>query len=113
MLHDPEVYPEPFEFQPERHIATPDKPAQHNPRTICFGYSRRICPGMHLADASLFATVAASLAAFEISKAVENGVEITPVHENTSGIISYPEPFKCRINPRSQKALALITEEHL
>ncbi|KAG6885227.1 hypothetical protein C0993_004634 [Termitomyces sp. T159_Od127] len=87
MLHDPEAYPEPFEFLPERHIATTDKPAQKNPRTICFGYGRRICPGMYLADASIFSLVASSLAVFNIKKAVENGVEITPIHENTSGII--------------------------
>jgi hypothetical protein len=35
----------------------------------------------------LYSVISASLAVFDISKAVENGVEITPVHENTSGII--------------------------
>ncbi|KAH0579388.1 hypothetical protein H2248_003528 [Termitomyces sp. 'cryptogamus'] len=113
MLHDPEVYPEPFEFQPERHIATSEKPAQQNPRTICFGYGRRICPGMFLAQTSLFSLVATSLAVFDIKKAIENGVEITPVHENTSGIISFPEPFRCNITPRSQKAVSLVHDEHL
>ncbi|KAG6915648.1 hypothetical protein DXG01_010612 [Tephrocybe rancida] len=112
MLHDPEVYPEPFEFQPERHIATTEKPAQRDPRTVCFGYGRRICPGMHLAETSLFSVIASSLAVFDVKKAVENGVEITPVHENTSGIISYPEAFKCNITPRSQKAVSLVHEEH-
>ncbi|KAG6860208.1 hypothetical protein C0995_014265, partial [Termitomyces sp. Mi166 len=70
MLHDPEVYPEPFEFQPERHIATQEKPAQQNPRDVCFGYGRRICPGMYLADTSLFSLVASSLAVFDIKKVV-------------------------------------------
>jgi hypothetical protein len=42
---------------------------------------------MHLAEASLYVLISTSLAVFDISKAVENGVEITPVHENTSGII--------------------------
>lgn len=87
MLHDPEVYPEPFEFRPKRHIATPGKPAQKNPRTICFGFGRRVCPGMYLADTSIFSLVVCSLAVFNIEKAVENGVEITPIHENTSGTI--------------------------
>lgn len=113
MLHDPETYPDPFKFDPERHIATPEKPAQQNPRTICFGYGRRICPGMHLAESSLFSGIASTLAVLNISKVVENGVEITPVHESTSGIISYPEPFKCAITPRSEKAISLIDEEHL
>ncbi|KAG5634710.1 hypothetical protein H0H81_001036 [Sphagnurus paluster] len=130
MLHNPEVYPEPFKFDPERHIATPDKPAQQDPRTICFGYGRRVCPGMHLAEASLFSVIASSLAVLDIAKVVENGIEITPVHENTSGIIrfvllsshcaahvdglhSFPEPFKCKITPRSDKAISLIQEDHI
>ncbi|RDB29742.1 hypothetical protein Hypma_013817 [Hypsizygus marmoreus] len=111
MLHDPEVYPDPFKFDPERHIATPEKPAQQNPRNVCFGFGRRICPGMHLAEASLFSVIVSSLAVLDITKAIENGVEITPVHENTSGIISFPEPFKCTIKPRSHKAISLINEE--
>jgi len=89
MLHDPEIYPDPFTFDPTRHIAAPGKPAQRDPRLACFGYGRRICPGMHLAEASLFILIAMSLAVFDITKAVENGVPITPVHENTSGIIRY------------------------
>ncbi|KAF9474070.1 cytochrome P450 [Pholiota conissans] len=114
MLHDPETYPEPFEFRPERHIATPEKEAELDPRKLCFGFGRRICPGMHLAEASVFNCIAASLAVFDVTKALDaNGVSITPVHGNTSGIISYPKPFKCVIKPRSDKAVALIAEELL
>ena len=89
MLHDPETYPDPFVFNPDRHIATNDKPAQQDPRSICFGYGRRVCPGWYLAEASLFAAISMSIAVFSVSKAVENGIEITPVHENTSGMIRY------------------------
>jgi len=110
MLHDPETYPDPFRFDPERHIATPGKDAQRDPRNICFGYGRRICPGMYLGEASLFACIAASLTVFNIEKAVVNGVPIVPVHESTSGIISYPKPFQCVIKPRSQRAASLIAD---
>jgi len=112
MLHDPEIYPDPLKFDPERHISAPGKVTQRDPRTICFGYGRRICPGMYLAEASLFCTISNVLAVFNISKAVENGIEITPVHENTSGTISHPEPFKYKIEPRSQKTLSIISEDH-
>uniref|UniRef100_A0A8H7XU08 Cytochrome P450 n=2 Tax=Psilocybe cubensis TaxID=181762 RepID=A0A8H7XU08_PSICU len=111
MLHDPETYPDPFTFDPERHIASPGKEAQRDPRKVCFGYGRRVCPGMYLAEASLFSCISMTLAAFNIEKKVENGVPITPVHENTSGIISYPKPFKCVIKARSEKAVSLISEE--
>ncbi|KII84162.1 hypothetical protein PLICRDRAFT_46528 [Plicaturopsis crispa FD-325 SS-3] len=110
MLHDPQVYPEPFKFDPSRHIATPEKPAQRDPRHACFGFGRRICPGMHMAESSVWIVIATALAVFDISKAVVDGVEITPVHENTTGTISFPKPFKCTIKPRSEKAVALINE---
>lgn len=93
MLHDPATYSEPFEFRPERHISTPEYEAELDPRKICFGYGRRICPGMFLAEASLFSCIAMSLAVFSVEKAVENGVPVTPVHENTSGIIRYANKF--------------------
>ncbi|KAH8806862.1 cytochrome P450 [Flagelloscypha sp. PMI_526] len=111
MLHDEELYPDSFTFDPERHIAQPGKPAQKDPRFACFGWGRRVCPGMHLAEASVFLVIANALAAFKIAKAVdENGMEITPVHENTTGVISHPKPFKCSIKPRHDKVSALIAE---
>lgn len=88
MLHDAETYPEPFQFRPERHISVDGKPTQRDPRTMCFGFGRRVCPGLFLAEATLFLTIANSLLLFDISKKVENGVEVTPVHAQTSGIIS-------------------------
>jgi cytochrome P450 len=87
MLRDPRTYPNPSEFNPDRYIGVEGKVPQQNPRTICFGFGRRICPGLNLADASVFISCAMSLAVFSISKAVENGVEVTPVVDNTPGTI--------------------------
>lgn len=87
MLRDPRIYPNPSEFDPERYIAAKGKEPQQDPRTITFGFGRRICPGLNLADASVFISCAMSLAVFDIAKAVENGVEITPVVDNTPGTI--------------------------
>lgn len=90
--------------------------------------------GFHLADASVYIACATSLAVFNIGKAVEDGIVIEPLHENTSGTIrfvmllvlsisttfhtyssaSHPKPFKCSITPRSEKAISLIQlEEHM
>ncbi|KAF8639642.1 hypothetical protein AX17_000907 [Amanita inopinata Kibby_2008] len=113
LTHDPKVYAYPFEFRPERYIATETKPAEPDPRQICFGFGRRSCPGMHLADASVFISCALSLAVFDITKCVENGVIVEPVHDNTTGTISHPKPFKCYIKPRSEKAVSLIQAEEL
>ncbi|KAF5338823.1 hypothetical protein D9758_012046 [Tetrapyrgos nigripes] len=112
MLNDPSIYPDPFKFDPERHISTSDKPAQRDPRTICFGFGRRICPGLHLAEASLWILIAMSLAVFDIKPAFdEEGKLIIPEHELTGGTISHPKPFKCSIKPRSEKAVSLISAE--
>lgn len=110
MLHDPSIYPNPMEFNPNRFLPGEGKPLQTDPRNICFGFGRRVCPGLHLADASVWLTVAMSLAVFEISKVVENGVEITPEVDPSSGTISHPKLFKCSIKARSAKALELIQQ---
>jgi hypothetical protein len=43
--------------------------------------------GQHLADASIFMSCAMSLAVFNVTKAVENGVVVEPVHEQLTGTI--------------------------
>jgi hypothetical protein len=68
-----------------------------------------------------------SLAVLDISKIVENGIEITPepslssvrhvAYLITSGAgldrhtSSHPKPFKCSINTRSATALGLIQQD--
>jgi len=68
---------------------------------------------MNLADVSVFVSCALSLAVFDITKCVENGVVVEPVHDCTTGTISHPKPFKCSIKPRSEKAVSLIQAEEL
>jgi len=58
-------------------------------RCLYFCTSLTLFSGMYLADASVFISCAMSLAVFDISKCVENGVVNVPVHENTTGTIRY------------------------
>ncbi|KAG0702313.1 cytochrome P450 [Suillus ampliporus] len=111
MLNDPRTYADPSQFNPERFLAKDGKGPETDPRTICFGFGRRICPGLHLADASVWISTAMSLAVFDISKVIENGVEITPELDPSSGTISHPKPFKCSIKPRSSNATGLIQRD--
>ncbi|KAG2148121.1 cytochrome P450 [Suillus clintonianus] len=109
MLNNPETYANPSEFNPERFLGKRPEP---EPRTVCFGFGRRICPGLLLAEASVWMSTARSLAVFNISKAVENGVEITPEIDRSTGTISHPTAFKCSIEPRSAKAIGLIEQDY-
>ncbi|KAL0572342.1 hypothetical protein V5O48_009613 [Marasmius crinis-equi] len=111
ILHDEEMYPDPYRFNPERWI----KDGKINPEirdiTAGFGFGRRICPGRHLALATIYITIATTLAAFDITKAVdENGVPIEPKIEFISLLQNRPAPFRCSIKPRSAAHEKLILE---
>lgn len=106
MQHDPSIYSDPMTFNPKRFLG-PNP--ELDPRHMCFGFGRRICPGRVLADASIFISCAMTLAVFNISKYVdESGQVIEPVVDQTPGTVSHPTPYQCSIKPRSQKALSLI-----
>ncbi|KAI6021240.1 hypothetical protein EDC04DRAFT_2733159 [Pisolithus marmoratus] len=102
MLHDPSMYPDPVEFNPNRFLPGGSNPVPTDPCNICFGFGRRIMnlahyipTGVHLADASVWICAAMSLAVFEISKAVENGVEITLEVDPSSAIQMFPQGSVC------------------
>ncbi|TFY79222.1 hypothetical protein EWM64_g4794 [Hericium alpestre] len=90
-LHDKKAYKDPFEFRPERFLPSENHEPERDPRYFAFGFGRRICPGLLLADSSLFITFAMVLLVFNISKAVENGVPITPKQEFVDGIVQYAQ----------------------
>ncbi|KAJ6503785.1 cytochrome P450 [Mycena sanguinolenta] len=110
ILHDEAVYPDPYAFKPERYLREDGtlNPAMPHPEAA-FGYGRRLCPGRHMANASLLITIASVLATFDITKALDdNGQVIEPSYEFDSGFINTPLPFKCSILPRSKHAADLI-----
>ncbi|KAF9035264.1 cytochrome P450 [Panaeolus papilionaceus] len=43
MAHDPEFYPDPFRFNPERFLPQEGGKLERDPRTIVFGFGRRMC----------------------------------------------------------------------
>ncbi|KIM56981.1 hypothetical protein SCLCIDRAFT_192356 [Scleroderma citrinum Foug A] len=110
ILRDERTYTNPLEFMPERFLG--DKP-ETDPRNVCFGFGRRRCPGYFLAYSSVWLLCAQTLAAFDISKCIEDGIEITPEVDLVGGTICHQVPFKCSIRPRSAEARALMEEEFL
>ncbi|KAG2043714.1 hypothetical protein BDR03DRAFT_939713, partial [Suillus americanus] len=61
---------------------------------FAFGYGRRICPGRHFAELSLWAAIASILSTVRITKAKDSeGKEIPVIPEYTTGLSIQPKPF--------------------
>ncbi|KAI0650858.1 CyP450 monooxygenase [Trametes meyenii] len=107
LSRDPGEYPDPEEFRPERFLGS--NPAR-DPMVYVFGSGRRICAGRHFADASLFIIIASVLHALRIEAPVDEYGKPARVEPkmSTDMLLSYPEPFKCRITARSPGTEALL-----
>ncbi|KAJ7446928.1 cytochrome P450 [Mycena galericulata] len=99
---DPRTYESPYEFRPERFITTETHTKEKDPRDHLFGFGRRICPGIHLADATLWLACVSILAAFDIQAPLKDGVAQIPPGNYLDGAISHPEPFDCVIKLRPE-----------
>ena len=67
-MHDPERYPEPEAFKPERFLSADGSLLDDPILGLAFGYGKRVCPGRHFVEATLFITVASLLSVFNIEK---------------------------------------------
>ncbi|CAE6433708.1 unnamed protein product [Rhizoctonia solani] len=107
MSRNQEVYKDPESFNPDRFFDT------QVPKIPAFGFGRRLCPGIHYAEASIYITIVSILAAYTISKAKdEHGEEITPSTEGVAeSVVYHPKPFKCVFTPRSDEHRELILNE--
>ncbi|EIW84290.1 cytochrome P450 [Coniophora puteana RWD-64-598 SS2] len=102
ILHDEARYPEPNVFRPERFLLPNGKPNDDTTYLLGFGYGRRICPGRHLADGSVWSAMACLIAMFNFAKAKNATGEEIEVHPTrwTGGITTRPVDFQCSISPR-------------
>ncbi|GJJ09727.1 hypothetical protein Clacol_003951 [Clathrus columnatus] len=114
LLHDPKIYPNPDEFRPERFLPDKNGNIARDPAAQgAFGFGRRICAGRNLAEASIWISAASLLAVFDITPALdENGkpIDVKPAFAGAPGFFDHPLPFKCRIEPRSERAKKIILD---
>ncbi len=91
ILHDEATFPNPEAFIPERFL-NPDGSLRTTTREAelaAFGFGRRICPGRHMACASMFIAIASVLSTFTLSKPVDDdGNVVEPSGEYLSGLVT-------------------------
>jgi len=107
--HDAETYANPLTFDPHRYLPSDRlKEPEQDPRTYAFGFGRRVCPGVQLADASVWLACVMNLAVFDITQAPGKPPMRLEDVQYTTGTISHPPPFECCVRPRSLKAEGLL-----
>lgn len=126
---DPRRYADPRVFDPARFLGDATSAAESAASTdvarrdhFTFGAGRRVCPGTHVAERTLFLSVARLLWGFDVSKAKEevqslgddgkiktSWVEVTPDQDDVvDGLLNHPGPFPANIRPRSEKHIELM-----
>ncbi|KAK5459729.1 hypothetical protein LTS15_003858 [Exophiala xenobiotica] len=122
-IHEyPQRWTDADKFNPSRYLDYPLKAGQYvgqaDPECRdhwSFGGGRRICPGMHLAENSLFILCAKFLWAFEPRPPLndageEDKIVITEDHYE-SGTTTLPKPFRCRLIPRNDQIVETVKAE--
>ncbi|KAH7884150.1 cytochrome P450 [Phlebopus sp. FC_14] len=105
---DPEAFPDPEKFDPQRWLDQ-DGQLRHGMHFYTYGFGRRVCPGQHVANRSLYINLALILWAFRIAERPG-----APIDTNafSDGIISHAAPFEADFIPRiDEKLLRAMMED--
>ncbi|CBX98111.1 similar to cytochrome P450 [Plenodomus lingam JN3] len=117
--YDEKNWEDPKAFKPERYMGH-SASAAHYMNTadarerdhFSYGAGRRACPGVHVAERSLFINVSRVLWGFNIRKKVgKDGKEVEVTDKMMPGFFSVPEPFECDVRPRSAKHKEIMMKE--
>ncbi|TFK33151.1 cytochrome P450 [Crucibulum laeve] len=93
---DPAFFPEPEKFNPQRWL-TEDGKMREDLKAFTFGFGRRICPGQHIASASVFVNAALIQWAFKVKPDPTSPIDELAFTESAN---THPQPFKVIFEPR-------------
>ncbi|KAF2800799.1 cytochrome P450 [Melanomma pulvis-pyrius CBS 109.77] len=116
---DPRIWENPDNFDPARYLNKPLAAADYinvsDPYErdhFTYGAGRRVCPGVHVAERSLYINISRVLWGFRIAKKMgPDGKLIEPTQAMIRGFMSVPELFECEITPRSENHAKIMREE--
>lgn len=116
---DSSIHPDPDNFAPERYLDKPLSAAEYinvkdayDRDHFTYGAGRRVCPGVHVAERSLYINIARVLWGFDIRKKKDaDGAIIEPDMAMVRGFLSVPKAFECEIVPRTPEHATKIKEE--
>ncbi|KAJ7122981.1 cytochrome P450 [Mycena epipterygia] len=102
MNHNPEIYENPDKFVPERYLDADGvvrDPQYTRGGTHAYGFGRRACAGLHLANDALFINVSTLLWAFDIKPSDPSN--LPSIHASVdTGVVVRPADFPCKMIPR-------------
>ncbi|KAG0694281.1 cytochrome P450 [Suillus ampliporus] len=93
---DPEVYPEPHAFKPQRWSDDQGR-LRDDLRLFIYGFGRRVCPGQHIANRSIFINTLLILWAFRITLDPTQPLDDMGWMDREVGKRSCPIAFEARI----------------
>ncbi|KAG2360132.1 cytochrome P450 [Suillus spraguei] len=102
LTRDPIFFPDPENFNPQRWLDSEGRiKDKMNLKFVAYGFGRRVCPGLHLANNSLYITLALLLWSFRIAQRPDAPIN---THAFSDAVISHAAPFEIDVIPRMEVA---------
>ncbi|KAH7905152.1 cytochrome P450 [Hygrophoropsis aurantiaca] len=109
IARDPVAFPDPEKFDPQRWLDN-DGNLQTDMRFFTFGFGRRVCPGQHVANRSLFINLALILWSFRTAQNSRSPIDVDAFSDN---VISHAASFETDLIPRmDEKRLRNMIETY-